>query len=220
MPDFVATAVPRELAAFPLRTFRPQDAEGIYAQPRGEMRRLERRGALHRLAHGYYVVVPQDQTGTGWMPALEAAAAGIATADFGPANAIVMGVSAARLHGAIPRAIGTAVIAVPAQRNEIMLADRTATVRFVKRDTARLDAERMNTELGPTLVTTPEQTVLDLARRPDLGGAEDEVRDAVRILIARADVGLLDELAAAQRARASLRRAQDWASESLPSSHA
>lgn len=161
--------------------------------------------------HSYYVVVPQDQTGTAWMPALEAAAAGIATADFGPANAILMGVSAARLHGAIPRAIGTAVVAVPAQRKAITLADRSATVRFVKRDTARLDAERMSTELGPTLVSTPEQTVLDLARRPDLGDAKDEVRDAVRILIARADVDLLDELAATQHARASLRRARDWA---------
>ena len=213
MSDLVATAVPRELAAFALRTLRPRDAESVYAQPRGEMRRLERRGALHRLAHGYYVVVPQDQTGTGWMPALEAAAAGIATADFGPANAVLMGVSAARLHGAIPRSIGTAVVAVPAQRNAITLADRAATVRFVKRDTGRLDAERMNTELGPTLVTTPEQTVLDLARRPDLGDAEEEIHSAVRILIARADANLLDELAAAQRARASLRRARNWARE-------
>lgn len=210
----MTTAVPRELAALPLRTLRPQDAEGVYAQPRVEVRRLERRGALHRLAHGYYVVVPQDQTGTEWMPTLEAAAAGIATADFGPANAILMGVSAARLHGAIPRAIGTAVVAVPAQRNAIMLADRAATVRFVKRDTGRLDAERIATELGPTLVTTPEQTVLDLARRPDLGDATDEVRDAVRILIGRADDELLDELAAAQRSRASLRRAREWASAS------
>lgn len=147
------------------------------------------------------------------MPALEAAAAGIATADFGPTNAILMGVSAARLHGAIPRAIGTAVVAVPAQRAAIKLADRAATVRFVKRDTARLDAERMSTELGPTLVTTPEQTVLDLARRPDLGDTEEEVHGAVRILIARADGNLLEELAMAQRARASLRRARDWARE-------
>ncbi len=147
------------------------------------------------------------------MPTLEAGAAGIATAEFGPANAILMGVSAARLHGAIPRALGTAVVAVPAQRATINLADRVANVRFVKRDTARLDAERMSTELGPTLVTTPEQTILDLARRPDLGGVEDQVRDAVRILIARADDDLLDELANAQRARASLRRAQDWARE-------
>ncbi len=217
MPDTRRTsAVPRELAGLPLRTLRPQQAAGVYAQPRVEVRRLERRGALHRLAHGYYVVVPQEHVGTEWMPALEAAAAGIATADFGPGAAILMGVSAARLHGAIPRAIGTAVVAVPAQRNTIALADRTATVRFVKRDTTRLDAERMSTELGPTLVTTPEQTVLDLARRPGLGDAEGEVRSAVRVLLARTDLAVLDELATAQRAQASLRRAQGWATDSTP----
>ena len=212
MPDVVdTTAVPRELAGLPMRTLRPQQAAGVYAQPRGEMRRLERRGALHRLAHGYYVVVPQEHVGTAWMPALEAAAAGIATADFGTGNAILMGVSAARMQGAIPRAITTAVVAVPAQRNTIVLADRAAKVRFVKRHTAGLDAERMSTELGPTLVTTPEQTVLDLARRPDLGDAEDEVRNAVRVLLTRTDPALLEELAKAQRAQASLRRAQGWA---------
>jgi predicted transcriptional regulator of viral defense system len=195
----------------PLRTLRPQQASVVYAQPRGEVRRLEQRGVLHRLAYGYYVVVPQDQTGTGWMPALEAAAAGIATADFGQGNAIVMGVSAARLLGALPRAIGTAVVAVPAQRNPITFIDRTATIRFVKRDVSRLDAERRRTELGPTLVTTAEQTILDLARRPRLGGAEDQVPDAVRILLARADSDLLEDLAGAQRVVASLRRARGWA---------
>jgi hypothetical protein len=71
----------------------------------------------------------------------------------------------------------------------------------------------MSTELGPTLVTTPEQTVLDLARRPALGGAEGEVRNAVRILLARADPVLLEELAKAQRALASLRRARTWAAQ-------
>lgn len=211
-----ATAVPRELAALPLRTLRPQQAAGVYAQPRVEVRRLERRGVLHRLAHGYYVVVPQEHVGEAWMPALEAAAAGIAAADFGPGQAVLMGVSAARLHGAIPRAIGVAVVAVPAQRNAITLADRHATVRFVKRDTDRLDAERMNTELGAVLVTTPEQTVLDLARRPTLGGAEDEARVAARILLARADPALLDQLAATQRARTSLRRARNWAQVNAP----
>lgn len=71
---------------------------------------------------------------------------------------------------------------------------------------------RMSTELGPTLVTTPEQTVLDLARRPNLGDAGDQVRDAVRILLALSDLDQLEELAGTQRARASLRRARDWAS--------
>ena len=57
-------------------------------------------------------------------------------------------------------------VAVPSQHREIALSDRPAVVRFVKRDTARLDAERIDTPLGPALVTTPEQTVLDLAHRP------------------------------------------------------
>jgi predicted transcriptional regulator of viral defense system len=217
MPNIGTTsAVPRQLAALPLRTLRPQQASAVYAQPRGEVRRLARGGALHRLAHGYYVVVPQEHVGTAWMPALETAAAGIATADFGPGNVILMGVSAARMHGAIPRAIATAVVAVPAQRNTIMLADRAAKVRFVKRDTDRLDAERMTTELGPTLVTTPEQTILDLARRPGLGDSESEVSSAVRVLLARADPSVLEELASAQRAQASLRRARGWAMDSTP----
>jgi hypothetical protein len=72
--------------------------------------------------------------------------------------------------------------------------------------------------LGPALVTTPEQTILDLARRPSLGGAEDEVPDAVRILLARSDSDLLGELAKAQRARASLRRAQNWGQTALSGS--
>jgi hypothetical protein len=84
-------------------------------------------------------------------------------------------------------------------------------VVFVKRDTDRLDAERLSTELGPALVTTPEQTVLDLARRPGLGDAEDQVRDAVRLLLARCDLEVLDGLATAQRARATLARARAWA---------
>ena len=49
---------------------------------------------------------------------LEAAAAGIATAIYGPDDVIVMGPSAARLHGAIPRALATATIAVPSQHRE------------------------------------------------------------------------------------------------------
>jgi predicted transcriptional regulator of viral defense system len=202
--------VPRELAALPLRTLRPMQASAVYAQPRVEVRRLERRGALHRLAHGYYVVVPQEHVGTEWMPMLEAAAAGIATCVFGPSDAVLMGISAARMHGANPRAVSTAVVAVPRQHNPVTLADRPATVRFVRRDTGRLNAERITTELGPTLVTTPEQTILDLARRPGLGAAADQAPDAVRILFTRSDQAVLERLARAQRTKTSLGRARSW----------
>ena len=144
------------------------------------------------------------------MPGLETAAAGIASAIYDPDSIIVMGVSAARLYGAIPRALATATVAVPAQHRPIPLSDRAAVVQFVKRNTHELDAERHDTELGSTLVTTPEQTILDLAHRPKLGGAEVDVPSAVAALYERSDKDRLQVLAAEQRRIASLRRAETW----------
>ena len=84
-------------------------------------------------------------------------------------------------------------------------------VHFVKRDTERLDAERIGTPLGPALVTTPEQTLLDLAHRPELGGASDEVPAAIAVLYQRSDYQRVKALAAQQRRTASLRRAEGFA---------
>jgi predicted transcriptional regulator of viral defense system len=206
-----STAVPASLAAHPLRTFRPAQAGNTYAYPAAEIARLHERGLLHRLAAGYYVVVPQDIVGGNWKPGLESAAAGIASAIYGWNDIILMGVSAARLHGVIPRALAVAIVATPHQHRPIALSDRPAVVQFVKRDTGSLDAERVGTELGPALVTTPEQTVLDLAHRPTLGDTESDVPSAVAALYARSDKQRLQALAAQQRRRASLRRAADWA---------
>lgn len=206
-----STPLPAALARVPLRTIRPRDATAVYPHPRAQLARLAERGLLHRLTDGYYAVVPQDMVGRQWMPGLEAAAAGIGAAVYGADDVVVMGISAARLHGAIPRALATAIIAVPQQHRPITLADRPATVRFVRRQTSELDAELIRTELGPTLVTTPEQTVLDLAHRPGLGGAETDVPAAVTALYARSDKTRLQTLAAEQRRLASLRRAEGWA---------
>lgn len=192
-----------------MRTFRAADASVAYAHPAPQLRRLEQSGVLHRLAHGYYTVVPQDQIGTNWMPTLEAAAAGIAAARFHPDRAPLMGVSAARLHGALPRALALAIVAAPVQHDPITLLDRLATVRFVKRDTARVDVETVTTELGRALVTSIEQTVLDLARRPRLNVAEDQIPEALRALLPRCDPEVLDELARRQRLRSALARARD-----------
>lgn len=210
MSDSRSTALPASLARRPLRTVRPQDAADTYAHPRPEFARLTERGVLHRVANGYYVAVPQELVGRPWLPNLEAAACGIASAIYGPDNAVLMGVSAARGHHAIPRALATAVVAVPRQHQPIELTDRTAVVQFVKRDTARLDAERIETPLGPALVTTPEQTLLDLARRPSLGRAEDDVPSAVEALYRRSDPERLAEIAAEQRLVAALHRAEAW----------
>jgi predicted transcriptional regulator of viral defense system len=194
-----------------MRTFRAADAAVVYAHPAPQLRRLEQLGVLHRLAHGYYTVVPQDQISTNWMPTLEAAAAGIAAARFHPDRAPLMGVSAARLHGALPRALAVAIVAAPAQHDPITLLDRPASVRFVKRDMTRVDVETVPTELGRALVTSIEQTVLDLARRPALNVAEDQIPDALRALLPRCEPEVLEELARRQRLRSALARARDLA---------
>ncbi|WP_369801735.1 type IV toxin-antitoxin system AbiEi family antitoxin [Nocardia sp. BMG51109] len=206
-----STLLPSELWRAPLRTVRPQDLAGIYAQPRSEIARLAERGVLHRVAHGYYIIVPPDYVGRTWLPGLEAAAAGIGSSIYGAGQVVVMGISAARLLGAVPRALATAVVAVPSQHRPVALTDRSAQVRFVRRDTEALDAERVETPLGPALVTTPEQTVLDLARRPELGNAEAEVRPAIETLYRRSDSARLMQLAAEQRLGVALRRVESWA---------
>jgi predicted transcriptional regulator of viral defense system len=206
-----STPIPAALARAPLKTIRPRDAGTVYAHPRTQLVRLAKNGLLHRLADGYYAVVPQELLGRKWMPNLESAAAGIAAAIYGFDDVVIMGVSAARLHGAIPRAPATAIVAVPRQHRPITLSDRLAVVRFVKRDASTLDAERMGTELGPVLLTTPEQTVLDLAHRPTLGDNEADVPTAVAALYARSDKQRLERLATEQRRLASLRRAEEWA---------
>lgn len=203
------TGLPTEFARLPMRMVRAATAAQVYAHPRPELVRLTELGLLHRVATGFYAAVPDDKVGTGWMPGLEAVAAGIAVAAYGRDDAVVMGVSAARLHGLIPRALATAVVAVPTRHDQIRLVDRQAVVRFVVRDTPRLDAERIDTELGPVLVTTAEQTVLDLVKRPGLGDAEGEVWPAVEQLYRRCDPDVLSEIADAQKMRLTLTRLRD-----------
>ncbi len=203
--------VPPELARVPFGVVRPVDARGVYAHPRPQFARLAARGLLHVLAPGYFALVPPAQVGRGFRPSVEAAGFGIAAAAFGADRVLLMGVSAARMHGALPRALPVAVVAVPVQRRVLRLADRDGEVRFVRRDTGRLEAERMSTDLGWALVGTVEQTVLDLAHRPQLGGVPGQAREAAIALLARCDRRGLEELAAGQRLRAALDRAHEWA---------
>lgn len=67
-----------------------------------------------------------------------------------------MHLTAARLLGALPRAIGRAIVAVPHQHAPVHVIDQAAAIIFVAREADRLDATLTCTDLGPTLVTTPE----------------------------------------------------------------
>lgn len=198
--------LPVEFAQAPMRTLRTGDGASVYAYPRTQMARLERLGLLHKVAVGYYVVVPQEHVGAAWRPTVEAVAAGIAVAAFGGKLAVLMGVSAARLHGVLPRALAASVVAVPRWRRPIALRDRDAVISSVERDTDALDAELMTTDLGQCLVTTAEQTVLDLAHRPNLGDAAGETEAAIMALLPRCDDANLERIAAEQRLGAALSR--------------
>jgi predicted transcriptional regulator of viral defense system len=194
----------------PLAVVTVRSAAALYAHPRAELARLAARGVIQRLYSGVYAVVPLGRTTESWRPTIEAAAGALGTAFVGHDHAVLMGISAARLRGAVPRAVAIATVAVPAQRRPVTLDGRSERVIFVPRDVERLDAELMDTDLGPFLVTGIEQTVLDLAHRPDRDGVGDEVRAAVALLMDRADRAVLTELAGRQRLRAALARANAW----------
>lgn len=186
------------------RVLRPADAEDIYSHPRAQFARLERAGALHRLAPGLFAAVPDDRVGRDWLPALEDVALGVAGAGGHIADSALMGISAARVHGAVPRALNIAVVAVQRHRRTLQLTDRNAAILFVRRDVARLNVQRHRTELGQGWITSLEQTLLDLIARPGLGDVPDATHEAIDALLPRADKTLLRDLAAQQHRRSAL----------------
>lgn len=195
----------RTVAASPLCTVRVADLATLYAHPGPQLSILERRGVVHRLAHGIYCAVPREHVGAPWCPSLEAATAAIATVLCGDRVPVLMGPSAARVHRALPRAIATGHVAVPSQRRHLRFADRDGEVRFVMRDVATLDAVLVHTDLGPALATTPEQTVLDLAKG-DPRGEDLDAQLAIDALWQQCDRARLEEIARRQRMRTTLRR--------------
>ena len=193
------------VARAPLQTIRTKDLAEVYANPRQEARALERRGLLHRLAHGFYCAVPPEHNPSLWRPTIEAAAAGIASAIYGDGVSVLTGLTAARVHRALPRAIGVAFAAVPVQRRPLQLVDRAGQIHFVTRAVADLDAVLVTTDLGQALATTPEQTVLDLGRA-DPRGQDADTREAIDTLWPECDQVVLAEIAGRQRMRATLAR--------------
>jgi len=146
MSDASETAVglPSKLTRRSNPVLCPRDAADVYAHPRPKLARLARRGALRPVTHGYYVMVTQrrlaDRRGR---PELHAMALGIAVVDYGINDVAWMGISAARHHGALPRAV--AVVAILRQRPVLHLG--IGQVAFVERHVERLNVERFNNNL-------------------------------------------------------------------------
>src|SRR4249920_760576 len=96
-----ARGLPDALAQAENRIVRPRDLAGVYRNARAEFARLVEGGLLVRLAHGYYAIVPEGERGRSWKAPIEAVALGIAVADYGQDGAALMGITAARLLGAV-----------------------------------------------------------------------------------------------------------------------
>lgn len=197
------------LASLKCGVLRPRDAAGFYTQPALQFRRLEKEGVLLKVAHGYYALIPEASRGGQWRPEIEALALGVGQADYGINGAVLMHLSAARVQGAIPRAIAVAVLAVPKQRPA--LETMYGRIIFVKRDVARLKRIKVITELETGWSTSNEQTVVDLARRPDLvKGMSHVAHEAVCNLFALSDKGILDSLVKEARMGSALNQLAIW----------
>jgi len=208
MTKGVASAsVPAAALIAPTLMITGRSAAGVYAQPAAELARLTRGGAAIKVARGFYAAVPVDKRDRDWLPSLEDITAGIATAVYGPGNGAIWGLSAARVHGALPRALSVGYAFGPAQHRPIELTARTGRIEFRKRDPQRLDLEFLDTELGPGLVTSVAQTILDLSSR-DFHSDFDARSEAVRNLMSLVDNDELTELADRVRGRTALARAR------------
>ena len=187
---------PRAITAAPLRTVRPKLLREVYANPEKELLRLSRAGRVVRIAPGTYTAKPDSVAPEAqWRPGFEEAAMAYACAAYGHRVPVLYGIGAARFHHAIPRAIGTTVVAVPTSHRPTAMDDG-GTVTFTTTDVDRLEARFERGELGRFLVTTPEQTLLDLLDRPSLGGAPEEASVAVEALGELVDLGHVRGLAA------------------------
>lgn len=200
------------LASLKLGVLRPRDTLAIYARPDLEFPRLEEKGVLLKVAHGYYALIPESARGAEWRPEIESLALGLGQADYGKKAVALMHLSAARIHGAIPRALAVAVLAVPKQRPP--LETTCGRIIFVKRDVEKLKRMRVETELASGWATNFEQTVLDLARRPDLVvGLSQVTRDATCALFPRCNEEKLSVIVQEQRMSSALARVKTWVAD-------
>lgn len=116
-----AVGLPLEIARRSPRVLTTLDASAVYSAPRPQLKRLTDAGLLLRLTQGVYAVPPAGREGGGWRPDIEVLAGGIGAALFGAGEAILVGLSAARMHGAVPRALGEAFVAVPRAHRPVVV---------------------------------------------------------------------------------------------------
>jgi len=195
-----------QLAAIDQYIFRPRDFEDRWIHD--DMARMEANGAILRVARGSYVLVPEAQRRPNptWRPNIERVALGLAAAAYGINNVALVGPSAARAHGAIPRAVGIATVSYPSTRPRD-IETIVGTVRTYRRSIDQMDVVRVRNDLVHGLVTSREMTMLDLASKAPKWPLPDDARlESIRLLATRVDSSLIDELAGSFRKQSARRR--------------
>lgn len=195
-----------QLATVDQYILRPRDFEDRWIHD--DMARMEANGAILRVARGAYVLVPEAQRGPNptWRPNIERVALGLAAATYGINNVALIGPSAARAHGAIPRSAGIATVSYPSTRPRD-IETIVGTVRTYRRSVDKMDVVRVRNDVIDGFVTSREMTMLDLASKaPKWPISEPSRLEALRLLSTRADRDLLEELAATSRKQTALRR--------------
>lgn len=186
------------------RVVRPIDLRHQYVQPNVALSRMAAEGLIQRVAHGYYLV-PPDNAEANWKPPFEHLAAGIGVADYGGANVTIWGISAARALGALPRSVAATQVGIPSRRGK--LKTNFGYIHWRRVQVPQIDVRRFDSEVVRTFLTTPTQTVIDLATVVAIPVSPSTIAEAIRNLALQVDWDRAALLAATQRKTASLYRA-------------
>jgi len=195
-----------QLATVDQYILRPRDFDDRWIHD--DMARMEANGAILRVARGAYVLVPEAQRrpNPAWRPNIERVALGLAAATYGRNHVALIGPSAARAHGAIPRAASIATVSYPSTRPRD-IQTIVGTVRTYRRTIDKMDVVRVSNDVVNGLVTSREMTMLDLASNtPKWPLLDDSRLEALRLLSTRVDWDLLDNLASSYRKKSAQRR--------------
>jgi hypothetical protein len=186
-----AGGLPAPLTRTPFGVLRPIDAASVYARPRQEFLRLTERGCSIDSQPATTPSCRPIHNDRIWQPTLEAAAYGIAATDHGVAGAVLMGLSAARLHGAIPRALAVAVVAIDRNRPTVSLVPvshasptrQAPRVRLAKPPTGsfRLAKVRTGSSCTGWIVGAPAE--LFLPRGSGFDGSMDRIGIGIVVLL-------------------------------------
>lgn len=158
-----------------------------------------------RPAAGARSVDPFSGDPVPWPPTVEAAAIAVASTIHGHGSAVLSGLSAARLLGIWLPPLDVAFVTVPSPQRALPLDDHPGGISFSQRPLENLALETRPTDLGPALVTCPEQTMLDLEHADRLH-RNPFTWSVIRRLGDTCDRELLDHLARTQRRRRTLDR--------------